>query len=215
MSVLDLPYRWRNVSWALVAFGALLVGWGLIVHVAPGPTQAGSVYNLDPSTGDGEVRINEFYTSAIRIYRGDQAVLCYGVANAREVWLEPAVDAIKPSVMRCLPVTPKASTTYTLWVKGADGKQLSRSVKVDVGPPPPKFVLLATSGKEVARGEKLTICYGVKNAASLRLEPAGTSLPPSEKNCIELRPAASAEYRLTATSPEGVTAQEQFQVKVR
>jgi hypothetical protein len=203
----------------VVAAAAMLWVAGVMLYrSAPGPAAPGRApepFVFDSSTGDGELKITQFYAGTARIYRGENVNLCYGVANARAVRIEPAVDGVAPAVSRCVAAQPSESTTYTLLVTGRDGKELSRSLRVEVAPPPPRFVMLATSGKDMRRGEYLAICYGVEHAATVRLDPMGTSLPPLQKFCTQLMPQATYQYTLTATSPEGRTAQEKFTVKVR
>ncbi len=206
-------------AFGVVAAGAVLWVAGVMLYrLAPGPAaraRPSEPFVFDSSNGDGELKINQFYAGTARIYRGERVNLCYGVANARSVRIEPAVDGVGPAVNRCVAAEPAESTTYTLWAGGRDGKELSRTLRVEVDPAPPRFLMLATSGKEIQRGEYLAVCYGVEHAASVRLEPVGMSLPPSKQFCAQFLPQATYQYTLTATSPEGQTVREKFTVKVR
>ena len=220
MKVPDNLRRWSTLGWALVALGGLCLLWLMILPVSlgrfpPWEAEAPPPAVPEPSTGPGDVRIAQFYTTSVRISRGDSALICYSVRHARAVRLDPPVDQIWPSVHHCLSVEPDRSTTYTLWATGDDGREASQTCRVEVGPAQPRFLLLATSNKQLSRGGQLALCYGVQNAVSVRLDPPGTPLPPSAKTCIQFRPPASAQYTLTATSAEGLTAQEKFNVKVQ
>src|SRR5580698_11047275 len=62
--------------------------------------------------GGKEFAILSFYASPKEIRRGESARLCYGVANARTVKLEPQPQPVWPSVARCVDVSPNKSTTY-------------------------------------------------------------------------------------------------------
>jgi hypothetical protein len=82
--------------------------------------------------GGKEFAILSFYASPTVIQRGESAQLCYGVANAKIVKLEPLSQPVWPSVARCLDVSPAKSITYTLTIEDAAGKTLSQEVEVKV-----------------------------------------------------------------------------------
>src|SRR5262249_47413646 len=81
--------------------------------------------------GGSELAIETLYANA-EIRRGETAQICYGVANAKTVTLEPQANPVWPSHSRCVEVKPAKTTTYTLTVTGADGKTLAREVTVKV-----------------------------------------------------------------------------------
>jgi hypothetical protein len=82
--------------------------------------------------GGKEFRILSFYASPKEIRRGESAQLCYGVANAKTVTLEPQPQPVWPSVAHCVDVSPNKSMTYTLTMADAAGKTQSQDVKVKV-----------------------------------------------------------------------------------
>ncbi len=82
--------------------------------------------------GGKEFAILSFYASPAVIRRGESAQLCYGVANAKTVRLEPLTQAVWPSVAHCVDVTPNKSTTYTLTIGDASGKTQSQDIEVIV-----------------------------------------------------------------------------------
>jgi hypothetical protein len=55
----------------------------------------------------------------------------------------------------------------------------------------------------VSRGEKASLCYGVLNAATLATEPSTGELTPSMSRCVEVRPAQTTTYKLTAKDGKG------------
>jgi hypothetical protein len=67
-----------------------------------------------------------------RIQRGETAQICYGVANAKSVTLEPQSSKVWPSHNLCIDVKPVKTTTYTLVATGADGRNVSEQVTVEV-----------------------------------------------------------------------------------
>lgn len=161
------------------------------------------------------VRIIQFYAGTGELTRGDRAVVCYGVLNARSVRLEPEVEKLSPSPNRCLSIAPLSTTTYTLVAEGLDGARVSESFTVEVKPPPPSILFLAQSDKEVRRGQPVAICYGVVNATAVRLEPLDWALRPVEKQCVRSFPVRTTTFTLIATGEGGRTDREQLTVKVK
>src|SRR4029077_18814532 len=66
--------------------------------------------------GGKELAIQSFYASPGAIHKGESVQLCYGVANAKAVTLEPQPNAVWPSHGRCVSVSPARSTIYTLTI---------------------------------------------------------------------------------------------------
>jgi Ca2+/H+ antiporter len=66
---------------------------------------------------------------------GDRAAiaqLCYDVANAQTVSLTPPAGQVWPSHNRCLELSPRETTAYTLTIADASGKSASQSVRLQV-----------------------------------------------------------------------------------
>jgi hypothetical protein len=82
--------------------------------------------------GGSELAIRSLYVSPRAIHPGESAQLCYDVANAKTVTLDPPVAAVWPSHSRCLNLSPRITTTYTLTIKDAAGKTVSQSVELPV-----------------------------------------------------------------------------------
>lgn len=82
--------------------------------------------------GGSELAIRAFYVSPSLIRPGQSAQLCYDVANAKTVTLDPPVADVWPSHYRCFDVSPKKTTAYTLTIAGSPGSPQSQSVKVTV-----------------------------------------------------------------------------------
>ena len=82
--------------------------------------------------GGKELAIQDFYASPGEIRRGETVQLCYGVANAKTVKLEPQPNPVWPSYSRCVDVTPTKSTTYTLTITDAAGNTRTQSLEVKV-----------------------------------------------------------------------------------
>jgi hypothetical protein len=82
--------------------------------------------------GGKELEIQNFYASPGTIHPGETAQLCYGVANAKTVKLEPQPNPVWPSYARCVDVTPRKTTTYTLTIADATGNTRSATVDIKV-----------------------------------------------------------------------------------
>jgi len=81
--------------------------------------------------GGSELAIQSFYGNS-QIRRGQSAQLCYGVANAKKVTLEPPAGLVWPSYARCLDVSPSKTTTYTLTASDDAGHSASQTFTVKV-----------------------------------------------------------------------------------
>ena len=82
--------------------------------------------------GGSELAIRSLYVSPRAIHPGESAQLCYDDANAKTVTLNPPIAAVWPSHSRCLNLSPRITTTYTLTIKDAAGKTVSQSVELPV-----------------------------------------------------------------------------------
>lgn len=82
--------------------------------------------------GGTELAVRGLYVSPRAIHAGETARLCYDVANAKSVELDPPAGAVWPSHSRCLNISPRKTTTYTLTIKDAAGKTVSQTVDLPV-----------------------------------------------------------------------------------
>jgi hypothetical protein len=82
--------------------------------------------------GGKELAIQSFYGSPGVVKRGETAQLCYGVANAKTVTLEPQSEPVWPSYSRCVDVKPAKTTTYTLTAQDANGHSVTQTLEIKV-----------------------------------------------------------------------------------
>jgi hypothetical protein len=82
--------------------------------------------------GGKELAIQTFYGSPGVVRRGESVQLCYGVANAKVVKLEPQDNPMWPSYGRCVDVKPTKTTTYTLTAEDAAGHNMTQTVEIKV-----------------------------------------------------------------------------------
>ncbi len=82
--------------------------------------------------GGSDLAIRSLYVCPKEIHRGESAQLCYDVANAKTVTLDPPAGEVWPSHNRCVDLSPQKTTTYSLTIAGASGKSASQSVELQV-----------------------------------------------------------------------------------
>jgi hypothetical protein len=131
-----LPY-----TTILLIVAALYVGWVFFSRwrdnrnaeeAAAAKKAAQNKKVVDQVFGSGAVKLLNFSVSQTRLRPGDTTNLCYGVANAVSVTIEPHVEDIRPTYNYCLQIQPKKTTTYTLTAKDAAGHTESGSLTVAV-----------------------------------------------------------------------------------
>ena len=82
--------------------------------------------------GGKELAIQNFYATPGLVRRGETVQICYGVANAKTVTLEPQSNPVWPSYSRCVDVKPTKTTTYTLTIADASGNTKTQTLEVKV-----------------------------------------------------------------------------------
>jgi hypothetical protein len=140
------------------------------------------------------VKITQFYSSDKMIPRGMKGNLCYGVENAVKLELNPPVESVWPSAVRCFEVSPHAKTTYTLTAYGGDGSRESKSVDMVIGAPAPRLYDLWVNAIDVRRGQQVKICFKLENVRSVKVSHG--KLQPG--NCLTDKPSKTTIYKITA-----------------
>lgn len=80
----------------------------------------------------GQLKILNLYVVPPTIQRGKSARLCYSVVGATNVRVEPEVAGIYPALSRCVEISPKQDTEYTLFAQDENGRTVTRKVSVQV-----------------------------------------------------------------------------------
>jgi hypothetical protein len=87
----------------------------------------------DQIFGSGEIKFSTFSIATSVLKRGETTQLCYGVANATGVKLDPPPpEPLKPSNLHCLDISPKKTTTYTITASNDKGEKQSQSLTLRV-----------------------------------------------------------------------------------
>src|SRR5262249_1314214 len=134
------PFVYTSLA---IAFVALYVGWTQYARWQSNrefdrrarESQQEKQRQQDQATveqmGGSELAIQSFYGTPV-VRHGETGQLCYGVANAKTVKLEPESGPMWPSYGRCIDVKPAKTTTYTLTVADAAGHTASQEVTIKV-----------------------------------------------------------------------------------
>jgi hypothetical protein len=160
------------------------------------------------------VHIVNFYATAPTVPRGDKEMLCYGVENARSVWLEPPRQELSAALSRCVEVEPKETTTYTLTAQDAAGGQAVQKLTVTVGAAKAKLLEVQVSSLEVGAGQPVSICWKAQSAAKVTVTPR-ESTQPAKPDCVVETPLKTTTYTVTAIGAGGDRDQEKVTVKVK
>ncbi|MCL6546237.1 MAG: hypothetical protein K6T61_13485 [Bryobacteraceae bacterium] len=89
------------------------------------------------------------------------------------------------------------------------------SEKTPESPPRLKITHFYAGKTEIIRGESVLLCYGVENAAEVRLDPPAESLSPGYHRCFTVSPERDTTYRLTARDRYGHSAYADVNVAVK
>lgn len=168
-----------------------------------------------PAKRRDPVRIVQFYASPGAVEQGDKILMCYGVENAAAVHLEPAVEQIQPAENRCVSIVPRHTATYRLEALGADGSRVSQTLSIQVvprhaaarattQPAAPEadgpIEAFAASSNEVSANQPVTLCYSVRAADSVRIEPQPGDMGADLRKCVSVTPSATTHYRLVVSA---------------
>ena len=170
---------------------------------------------VGPKSAAEPVAITQFYTDSPNVAKGEKALLCYGVENAKAVWLEPPRQELSAALSRCVEVAPGATTTYTLTAEGSDGKSATKTLTLPVGAPQARIVNVNVNSVDVKPGEGVTVCYTVENARSVTVDPVAFHGGADPKGCVTDHPRRSTTYVVTARGRDGDQDQEKVTVRVR
>ncbi|MBN2319242.1 MAG: hypothetical protein JXR49_09205 [Acidobacteria bacterium] len=128
-------------TWMLAVVIVLYLGWTFYSRWSDNRAFKQRVEEINASQestiskayGGGELKILGFYATPPAVRPGGSAQICYSVASAESVRIEPHVDNVWPSYSRCVAVTPTEETTYKLIAQDAEGNTVTAetTVKMD------------------------------------------------------------------------------------
>ena len=83
--------------------------------------------------GGNRFDILDYAASPGTIHAGESSSLCYSVSNAKTVNIEPQTEEpVWPAFSRCVHVSPRKTTTYTLTIGDSAGHTKTAVVEVSV-----------------------------------------------------------------------------------
>ena len=168
-----------------------------------------------PAPAPAGATITQFYANLNPVPKGETALLCYGVADATTVWLEPPRKELSAALTRCVEIAPEHDTTYKLTAVGADGKPVTRELTVNSGAAHVKIVNLNISALEVKPGELISVCYTVEHARSVEISPIGYRGGSAPKGCATDQPYQSKTYVVRAIGAAGDKDEERVTIKIK
>ena len=190
---------------------------GLLLVVACGPPPTAKKEPSRPAE-QPPPKILQFYVSPNVVAPKATALLCYGTENATALRLDPRIEEIKPSLARCIEVSPARDTTYALFARGEKGQEASAvtTVRVDPRATTPAHLLdfVSVSATTVKRGQPVQICYGAKGARKIVLKPFGIELPASSRGCVLQMLVRTTTLEVEAAGAVGATDRERITINV-
>jgi hypothetical protein len=78
-----------------------------------------------------------------------------------------------------------------------------------------KIVQFYARSGEITDAEDTVICYGVRNARAVRIDPPVAKVTPSVTRCVAVEPKQDTRYTLTAEGLDGATDTASFELKVK
>lgn len=78
-----------------------------------------------------------------------------------------------------------------------------------------KIMLFYAVPPVVKRGASAQLCYSVSNAKTVKIDPNVEEIKPSLSRCVDIKPAHSTTYTLTAADDRGHQATQSVNVMIR
>jgi hypothetical protein len=166
-------------------------------------------------TGALTVKITQFYASPPVVPKGEKALLCYGVENAKAVWIEPAVEKLNPALTRCIEVTPAKTTSYTLTAEDSKGATVRQKASIQVGGAKPRMYDISINSKAVKPGQQVSFCFKASNARSVSGAPGKFLMKGNpQRDCLIDAPRKTTTYEIAVSNEEGLTDSASITVEV-
>jgi hypothetical protein len=188
-------------------------------HRPPGPDSEEAA-KFNATFGGTAVKILQFYARDGAIGDGESTVICYGVVNAKSLRIDPAVDRVYPALNRCVEVSPRHDTKYTLTAEGNDGHTESAEFTLTVRPDAgnaPRITSFGVAKHSYEQGHHyFTISFSFENANTVSIDPPvfsplTDSAPFGQWTVV---PEKTTTYTLTVTDKKGRKASKQLKVEV-
>jgi len=144
-----------------------------------------------------DVRIVSFSATPANIASGGASTLAWQTENATEVSIG-GIGVVRPN--GTAPVSPTATTTYTLTAKNQFG-EVNATAAVQVTPgQAPRILRFAATPTEILPTEQASLVWQVENAASVSISGIGSV---NDSGTSTVSPSNTTTYTLTATNNSG------------
>jgi hypothetical protein len=215
--------------WSRVALTAVVVylGWTFLGRYLTDqrwkartrPVATARQADFDRAYGGSELKILQFYARDGVLLEGRQTVICYGVENARAVRVDPPIEALTPSLNRCIEAAPEHNTRYTLTAESAGGQTMSASFEIAVKPDPaelPRITYFRTSKHRVEEGRHVfELVFGQENGELVEIDPpVFPMLHGAPMGKFYVAPRQTTTYTLTVTGKRGHQAKKALTVEI-
>lgn len=137
--------KFLMVSAVMLALGGVYVGWvfysrweanrAIEENIQGKAAQQERSQNQQAvdAMGGNRFAILGYYADPPETHAGEKSSLCYSVSNAKTVKIEPAPeDPTWPAFQRCVNVSPRKTTTYTLTIEDGEGHTKQAEIEVRV-----------------------------------------------------------------------------------
>lgn len=204
-----MPQRYRAVAMLLAVW--LAACSSSAKHPAAGDSSA----TRKGSGAPPPPRITQFYATAPKLSAGEKSLICYGVENARAVWLSPPRQELSAALSRCVDVTPQATTKYTLTAEGNAGPPATQDLTITVGAARAHIEDVTVSSVSVKTGDAVSICFHTRHAAAVNIAPLHFRAPNPAEGCAVDNPRKTTTYVVSAIGASGDHDSEHVTVKVQ
>ena len=142
-----------------------------------------------------------FVAEPASILAGQASTLRWSTTSADTLQIEPVIGSVQPGV-GTVEVRPTATATYTATATGAGGT-VTATATVTVAQGPELAVSASVEPATIHAGDKATLRWTSQNAASVSIAPDIGAV--NAAGSVQVSPAATTAYTVTATSASGQT----------
>jgi len=176
---------------------------------------------FEDTYGGKDLKILQFYAREGQLIEGHSTVLCYGVLNAKTVKIDPPVDGVAPALNRCVEVSPKHDTTYTMTADDGNGKTVTAQASVHLEQDMetvPRITSFTVQRHTVESGRHVYLLgFAFQNGKEVSIDPPVFS-PMTDSapfGQFFVSPEKTTTYTLTVTGPTGHKAQKKLTLDVK
>ncbi|HLH43251.1 MAG TPA: OmpA family protein [Bryobacteraceae bacterium] len=146
----------------------------------------------------GAVQLTSCFATPTNISPGESATLNWTSQNASGVSIS-GVGSV--ALSGSVPVTPAATTTYTVTATGAGGATTTCSIAVTVGSAAlPRIIQFSATPSIINSGQNSTLIWVVENATAVNIGGLGNVAVSGSQ---QVSPSSTTTYSITATNAQG------------